>query len=233
MEQEKLRARLLNEGASGLADLELLFLLLGAPRGSPAVRHVAEALLEVGGGLKALCQEDPQELCARTGLGRARAAQLLAALELGRRAQAARDTRPRLKTPKDIYHYLLPHLAHQRRELFHVLCFNGRNVLLKDVCVAEGTMNSCPVDPREVFRAALGAHATAIVLAHNHPSGDAEPSVQDLTLTRQLISGARLLNIRVLDHLVLGDGEYTSFMEKGLLPEAPSGHGRWQAANDV
>jgi DNA repair protein RadC len=136
-----------------------------------------------------------------------------------------------LGTPQAIYRYLLPTMAFARRESFRVLCFNGRNVLLKDVCVAEGTMNSCPVDPREVFQAALGARATAIVLAHNHPSGDSEPSVQDLTLTQHLVAGARLLNIKVLDHLVLGDGEYTSFMERGLLAEdTPSV--LWKAADD-
>ncbi|MFP2933731.1 RadC family protein, partial [Pyxidicoccus sp. 3LG] len=138
-------------------------------------------------------------------------------LELGRRAQRSVERRPRLRTPKEIHAYLAPALGTLRREVFHVLCFNARNVLVHDARVAEGTMNACPVDPREVFAAALTARATAIVLAHNHPSGDPEPSVQDMGLTRHLISAAQLLNIKVLDHVVVGDGSYVSMVERGLL----------------
>src|SRR5262249_14645730 len=101
-----------------------------------------------------------------------------------------------------------------RREVFHVLCFNSRNVLLSDVRVAEGTLDHCLVDPREVFSAALWARATAIVLAHNHPSGDPEPSGLDLELTAQLVEGGRILGIKVLDHIVVGDSNYTSLFEK-------------------
>lgn len=113
--------------------------------------------------------------------------------------------------------YLRPQLAVLRREVFHVLCFNSRNVLLRDARVAEGTMNLCPVDPREVFAAALAARATAIVIAHNHPSGDPQPSTQDIALTRQLADGARILGLRLLDHLVVGETGFVSMLEQGLL----------------
>jgi DNA repair protein RadC len=202
-------------GAAALTDPELLCMVLGSGRRAHAL---AESLLASSGGLKALVQEDPNALCARKGLGAGRAAQVLAALELGRRAQRVTERRPRLRTPREIYAYLAPSLSALRREVFHVLCFNARNVLLLDVRVAEGTINSCPVDPREVFAAAITSRATAIVLAHNHPSGDPEPSAQDLGLTAQLIEASRWLGIKVLDHVVVGDGAYTSMLERGELP---------------
>lgn len=216
-EREDSRSRLHRLGAAALTDRELLGLLWGeaeveGERGGP----VPEALLEEG--LRSLAQHDPFDLAEYPGVGPARAAQLVAALELGRRSQGPCEGRLRLRTPHEIYRYLAPRLASLRKEVFHVLCFNGRNVLLRDVRVAEGSGTACPVDPREVFAAALSSRATAIVLAHNHPSGDPEPSDADLTLTRQLCGGAQLLNLGVLDHLVLGDGTYASMLERNLMP---------------
>jgi DNA repair protein RadC len=214
-EAQSPQERLFRLGAAALTDPELLSLLLGP--GSRA-HGLAQALLATQGGLKALVQQDPQELWARPGVGPVRAARVLAALELGRRAQRVTERRPRLRTPREIYTYLAPTLSALRREVFHVLCFNARNVLLLDARVAEGTINACPVDPREVFAAAITSRATAIVLAHNHPSGDPEPSGQDLGLTAQLIEAGRVLGIKVLDHVVIGDGTYTSLLERGELP---------------
>jgi DNA repair protein RadC len=214
-EGEGPRERLFRLGAAALTDPELLFVLLGS---SLRTRGLSEALLATSGGLKALVQQDPRELCARPGMGPVRTGQVLAALELGRRAQRVTERRPRLRTPREIHAYLSPHLSALRREVFHVLCFNARNVLLHDARVAEGTINACPVDPREVFAAAITSRATAIVLAHNHPSGDPEPSGQDLSLTAQLIEAGRVLGIKVLDHVVVGDGTYTSLLERGELP---------------
>jgi DNA repair protein RadC len=228
-QREGPRERLLRLGPAALTDPELLAVLLGSGfRGNP-VQALAESLLRAGGGLKALVQHDPQELCALRGLGPARAAQVLAALELGRRVQRSGEARPRLRTPEEIYRYLLPSLAALRKEVFHVLSLNARNVLVQDSRIAEGTMNQCPVDPREVFTAALRAKASAIVLAHNHPSGDANPSGQDLAMTRQLCAAGRLLGIKVLDHLVLGDGTYTSMLESGQLARWDVGGEPWQA----
>ncbi|RKH09139.1 DNA repair protein RadC [Corallococcus praedator] len=213
---EDARERLFRLGAEALTDLELLGLLwTEGPRGT--------GLKDAGltrGGLKALVQEDPRALCARRGVGPARTSRLLAALELGRRAQRSPERRPKLRTPKDIHAYLTPTLGALRREVFHVLCFNPRNVLVHDARVAEGTLSACPVDPREVFAAALSARATAIVLAHNHPSGDPEPSVQDVGLTEHLARAAGLLGVKLLDHVVVGDGAYVSMLERGLLPDS-------------
>ncbi len=139
------------------------------------------------------------------------------------------ERRPRLRTPAEIYQHLAPALRSLRREVFHVLSLNGRNVLLNDARVAEGSMNACPVDPREVFCAALAARATAIVLAHNHPSGDPEPSEMDIALTEQIAEGGRILGIRVLDHLIVGDGAYVSLLERGRLSHRPAEPQGWAA----
>lgn len=209
------RERLMRLGPGVLTDREILAVVLGTGvKGSP-VQELAADLLD--GGLKALVQQSPAELATHRGLGPAKAAQIAAALELGRRLQRCEEARPRLRSPQEIYAYLQPELSHLGKEVFHVLCLNARSTLLRNVRVAEGTVNSCAVDPRELFHAALQVRASAVVLAHNHPSGDPEPSSLDLSLTRQVISGANLLNLQVLDHLVIGDGKYVSFLERGLL----------------
>ena len=207
-------ARLLNDGARCLSDPELLTVLFG--RGTQ-VLEIAENLIAAGGGLKALCLSDPQELCARPGMSPERAAQLAAALELGRRVMKSGETRPILSSSDEIYAYLAPTLCGIQREQFRVLCLNTRNALVADVQVAQGSTTSCPVDPRDVFQAAVLAKASAIVLAHNHPSGDPTPSVADLQLTEQLVKGAELFCIKVLDHLVFGDWSYTSLARRGQL----------------
>ena len=206
-----------------LDDAELLALLFGGR--SRTVRGLGESLLAAAGGLRALASMEPAELCNAAGLGRERAAQVLAALELARRAQLAPDGRPRLRTAGEVYRYLAPRLALLRHEVFHVLSFNTRNVLLGDARVAEGTTDACTVDPREVFRAALAARATAVIFAHNHPSGDPEPSEADLALTRELQAGARIFHLRVLDHVVVGAGRYVSLARAGLLHAPPAGPG--------
>ena len=200
---QTLRERVLQAPAS-LEDADLLALLF-AGRGR-SLRGLERGLLAAAGGLRALASMEPAELCGTAGLGRERASQVLAALELARRAHGAGDVRPRLRTAG---------------EVFHVLSFNTRNVLLSDVRVAEGTADACTVDPREVFRAALLARATAVVFAHNHPSGDPEPSEADLSLTRELQAGARLFHLRVLDHLVVGAGRFTSLAQSGFLRLEP------------
>jgi len=225
-DMEEVRERLFKVGALALTDPELLGVLLGM---GPRAQGLAEELLGRSGGLKSLLLKDSLELIAQPGLGPARAAQLLAALELGRRVQRVTERRPRLRNPREIHGYLSPLLSALRREVFHVLCFNPRNVLLADVRVAEGTMNSCPVDPREVFAPALTTRATAIVLAHNHPSGDPEPSQQDIALTLQLAQAGQLLGIKVLDHLIEGDGKYVSLMERGFFGDEGD-QGQWTAA---
>ncbi len=207
---EVARARLVRLGARSLTDGELVGLLSGAER----ERDVAALL---GDGLHALLTEPIESLLERRGLDADGVARLLAAAELARRLGHTRDERPRLATPHDIHEFARPLLFGLRREEFHVLCLNSRNVLLRHQRVAEGSVDQCHVDPREVLAPAIACRATGLVVVHNHPSGDPEPSVLDVTLTRQLRDGAKLLCVKLLDHLVLGDRGYVSMLARGLL----------------
>lgn len=193
--------------ATAVSDDELLAAILGT-----SSRRLT------GTCLKELAQMSPDSLSAI--LGRKPALRLISCIELGRRILDSREERPQLKTPADIYQHLRPQLSALPREVFHVLCFNARNVLLHNVRVAEGTADACPVDPRDVFAAAVSTRASAIVLAHNHPSGCPEPSEQDRHLTQNLAAGAGLIGVRLLDHVVIGDGTYVSMLERGMIPGA-------------
>lgn len=201
--------RLASLGPSALSDAELLSLLM-----SP---EDARAVVSEGVPLRELVMMRPLALVALTSLSQKGADALAAVGELARRAQVETDARPRLTTPIDIYTYLRPVLAPLRHEEFHVLCLNPRNVVVRRVRVAVGGPSSCAVDPREVFAPVLAVGAGAMVIAHNHPSGDPEPSPQDVALTRQLREGARVLGLSLLDHLVVSSSGYVSFLERGLL----------------
>jgi DNA repair protein RadC len=204
------RHRLLRLGPTSLSDAELVALVGG-------VSHEAALHRVLEFGLSSLAAQNGDTLMELEGVGPLGAARLLAALELARRLSTpTTDGRPRLTTPASIYEWARPRLVGGRREEFHVLCLNARNVLLRHVRVAEGSVDQCHVDPREVFAPAVSSRATALVLVHNHPSGDPEPSVQDVALTRQLKEGARLLCVRLVDHLVVTERGYVSMLARGL-----------------
>lgn len=198
-------------GAPALSDAALLSALTGVPLG--------DASSLVGGGLRALCMEDPDALFDDDRLGPEGAARLLCALELSRRALCERERRPRLRTPGAVAAWVRPSMALLPREHVRVLCFNSRHVLLRDAWVGLGAADSCAVDPREVYLPALRARAYGVVLVHNHPSGDPEPSVGDVAATRQLLAAGKALGIRLLDHLVIGAEGFVSLAARGLLPD--------------
>jgi DNA repair protein RadC len=171
------------------------------------------------GGMRALATAEPERLAsAITGMDSAQW-RFLMARELQGRLLEARDTRLKTSSPRVVADYLCPRLGLLSREVFHVLCFNAANQLLEDVRVAEGSMSSCPVEPQTLFRAVLMVPGTtAIIIAHNHPSGFVEASVQDLGLTKLICEGAKLLGIKVLDHIIVGGNDYLSFTDARILP---------------
>lgn len=173
-----------------------------------------EALLKAG-GLRGLVHKDDLALAELLPLRALESVR--AAFELTKRYHLAGDLRPHLDTPYAIESYLRPLIGHLPVERFVVLSLNTRNALLGMDVVSDGSVDQCTVDPRTVFRAALARNASGIVLAHNHPSGDPEPSFQDRELTRQFVRAAQLLCIKLLDHLVLGSTSYTSMLTRGLL----------------
>lgn len=202
--------RLLLLGASALSTPELLGVLLDDSEPMRACGLGAD-------GLKALLTDSPEALVEYRRLTPLEAARVLVVGELARRLHATRDERPRLQTPQAIFDWARKRLLGARKEEFHVLCLNSRNVLLRHVRVAEGSVDQCHVDPREALAPAIASRATGIVLIHNHPSGDPEPSLHDVTLTRQLREGARLLCLRLLDHIVVGESTYVSMLARGLI----------------
>lgn len=209
------RERLLDAGSADLSEIELLSVVLGSAGPVPAVR-AAESLLAGHGSLPELARLAPAEL-ARSGVGKARAARLAAALELGRRALAPRQRTLVLSRPEDVFRYARPRLAHLTHEVFHVLLLDTRHRLVADRRVAAGGLASCAIAPRDVFEPAIREAAPALVFVHNHPSGDPTPSRDDIELTRRLADGARVLGLSLVDHVVVADGGFASLAEMGKL----------------
>ena len=207
---EETMRRLIRLGAAALNSSELVGLLLRRPSEARATE-----LMEYG--LRSLLTQPAEALVELHGLEPMEVARVLACGELARRLHDAPDTRTRLRTPTDIYTWARPRFVGLKREEFHVLCLNNRNVLLRHVRITAGSVDQCQVDPREAFAPAIATRASCLVLLHNHPSGDPEPSAHDVALTRQLKEAARLLCIRLVDHLVLGDAGFVSMLQRGLL----------------
>lgn len=213
------RDRLLALGASALSDQELLSVLL-APRGeSVAALEKARWLLDTSGGLRGLLLREPAELADERGLGLPRAALLSAAVELGRRVQRGPDPRPVLKSAGDVGRWVAS-MASYTREVFRVLALNTRRRLLRDILASSGSVDRCLVDPRDALAPAVAVRATFVVLVHNHPSGNPEPSAMDFDVTQRLVDAAAVLGMRVLDHLVVASEGYTSMSAMGCLPQA-------------
>lgn len=205
------RERLLEYGARSLADAELLAVLMRTgTRGRGAVA-VAHDLLAAAGGLAGVARLDHRELVARPGLGPAKAAALLAAFELGQRAARAEvQAAERLDQPQIAGEFLVRRLGHESREVFGFLSLDGRHRYLALHELSLGTRNQAPVDAAELFRRAVLDRASGVLLFHNHPSGDLEPSRDDLDLTRRLARGGQLVGVAVLDHLLVAGGRWLS-----------------------
>lgn len=215
---ERPREKLLERGPGALSDAELLaiFLRVGVP-GSSAIDLARQVLAEFG-SLTALLGADQPRFCATRGLGQAKFVQLQAVLEMARRHMAERLQREDvLSDPQATRDYLQQRIGRRPHEVFAVIFLDTRNRVIQVEELFRGTLDGASVYPREVVRAALTHNAAAVILAHNHPSGVAEPSRADRDITRRLSDALALVDIRVLDHLVVGDGQTTSFAERGWL----------------
>jgi DNA repair protein RadC len=216
---ERPRERLIDHGAPTLSSAELLAILLGAGSvGRTALALGQKVLADAGGSLRRIGMQPVATLTAVPGIGMARAVAIHAALELGRRmaAEARVDGAP-VRSPRDVAAFFAPRLEDLPVEEFHVAVLDSQHRLERDVTVSRGILNSSLVHPREVFREAIAERAAAVVLVHNHPSGDPTPSPDDRLVTEQLVSAGRLLDIPVHDHVIIGRGRYISFAEAGLL----------------
>lgn len=217
-EAERPRERLLGAGPGALSDAELLAIFLRTGMAGESAVDLARRLLREFGGLRALLQADRSRFCAQPGLGPAKFAQLQAVLEMARRHLAeALQRGPALQDPDAVAAYLVHQLRELRHEVFAVLLLDTQHRVLTFERLSEGTLDSAHVYAREVVRRALQHHAAAVIFAHNHPSGVAEPSQADRQLTVRLRDALALVDVRVLDHLVVGDGPPVSFARRGWL----------------
>jgi len=212
------REKLVRLGAGGLGDNELLAVVLGNGAGRSDALTVANAILEAAGGLHGVPRIGHDDLRRVHGIGEVKAAQVLAAIELGRRTLVRRPAaRRRFESPRELATYLLPQFGARGVEQFGVVLLDTKHRLLRTAVVSIGTLDSSPAHPREVFREATAASAAAVVLFHNHPSGDPLPSPDDCDLTGRLVRAGHIIGIQVLDHLILADTKYFSFKEAGKL----------------
>lgn len=215
---ERPREKLLTQGPGALSDAELLAIFLRIGCAGKSAVDLARELLSQYGGLRPLLEASQAEFCRGLGLGAAKYAQLQAVLEMARRhLSASMQAGDLLSSPQLVRDYLRAQLRHRQRELFAVLWLDNQNRLIAYEELFQGTIDGASVYPREVVKQALARNAAAVILAHNHPSGVAEPSQADQRLTRRLQAALELVDIRVLDHLVVGEGEIVSFAERGLL----------------
>jgi DNA repair protein RadC len=212
------REKLQRVGVSALGDNELLAVVLGHGRANASALDLANAVLAGAGGVDRLARARADDLQAIAGIGAVRAGQILAAVELGRRTltRAARE-RVQVTSPQVVAELLLPQYGSRSVEQFGVVLLDTKRRVLRTTIVTVGTLDASIVHPREIFREAASAGAAALVLFHNHPSGDPEPSQDDVLLTRRLVAAGVLMGIDVVDHVILADSRYCSLREKGLL----------------
>ena len=212
------REKLDRLGAAALGDNELLAIVLGHGYRHMSVLDVANVVLEAAAGVHGLTRLTRDELGRIKGVGRAKVAQMLAAVELGRRTLSqSPGVRVQFGCPRDVAAYLMPQFGSRSVEHFGIVLLDTKHRVLKTSILSVGTLDASLVHPREVFREATIGGASAIVLFHNHPSGDPVPSRDDLELTVRLVKAGELMGVDVIDHIILADARYCSFKEAGQL----------------
>jgi DNA repair protein RadC len=219
---ERPRERLAAHGPATLSATELLSLVWGSGSSGASSLDLASDVLARHGGLAELSRADALEIARTPGIGRARAAQLIAAFELGRRSVGERPAgRWAVRAPRDVADRLAPEMGALEREELRVLLLNTKNVVLRQSTVYQGNVSAAVVRVAELFRDAVRAHAAGVIVVHNHPSGDPEPSPDDLHLTAEAIAAGRLLDIPLLDHIVLARDAFVSLRDRGVAFDRP------------
>ena len=213
------REKMAANGAAVLTDAELIAILLRTGTAEKSAIDIASEMTADGGLYKRLAGITRlNELTNIKGLGQAKAATVLAALEIGRRIASAKPLEKiHLSCPQDVADFLMPRLRYAAKEQFVVILLNNKNKVIGTEVVSEGSLSSSIVHPREVYAPAILHHAAAIMVAHNHPSGDSKPSTEDTEVTRVLARSGKVLGIPMIDHVIIGDGNYYSFLENEAL----------------
>lgn len=216
--EDRPREKVLERGVGELSDTELLAIVIRhGIQGTTAI-DLSRSLIDEYGGLSRLASRNVREIGRLRGMGLAKSVGVVAAFELGRRAAAGSGGgKSSITSPRDVVRVYGPALRHLKYELFKVILLDSANHFLRDVTISTGILNSSLVHPREVFQPAILEPAAGIILLHNHPSGNPDPSGEDIRITRQLSEAGKILGIPVHDHIIIADHESTSFAERGLL----------------
>lgn len=215
---ERPRERMMQYGAGALSHAELLAIILRTGTHQESALHVAQRILNRAGGLRNLMDLSVDELTQTKGIGMAKAIQLKAGFELGARMAATRmPDRIVIRSPRDAADLLMEQMRYLKKEHFVCLFLNTKNHIIAQETLSMGSLNASIVHPREVFRAAIKCSSASVVCAHNHPSGDPTPSPEDIQITERLCEAGEIVGIDVLDHIVIGDGDFVSLKEQGLM----------------
>ena len=216
-EEERPRERLMTVGPEGLKDAELLAILFRTGTREEGAVALAERALRHFQGLRGMARAAIEQLCEVKGLGKVKAIEIKAALELGRRLAVFSETdRRKIRGAEDVVRFLMPVFKEYEVEQFKVVLMNTKNEVVRTVDISYGTADRALAMPRDVFRQAVREGVTAIIACHNHPSGDPEPSQDDILLTRRLKEAGEVIGISLLDHIIFGDGRYVSMKEREL-----------------
>jgi DNA repair protein RadC len=219
-EGEKPRERLLKYGAKSLTDAELLAIILRTGTLGDNAIELARKILTRYKALRNIACKNVSELKKIKGLGNAKISQILAAFEIGKRfIQEKSLARPGIRTSEDIISYIKPELRDLKKEIFKLIILNSKNKVLKTSTISEGTLTQSLVHPREVLKEAIIESAASVIFVHNHPSGEPKPSSYDIKLTKELIKAFDLVGIKVLDHIIIGDNDYYSFFDNGIIED--------------
>ena len=215
---ERPRERLLKLGSEALSAQEILALILGRGIKGESVMVTSQKLLSRFGNLRGIANASVEELMQISGMGPAKTAQIKAAFELSKRLEAdvGEKPRPALLSPEDVVAIVRSQLKGKKKEHFLVLCLDTRNRLINCMPVSIGSLDTSIVHPREAFKEAVSSSAASVIFVHNHPSGDPEPSKEDVELTKRLAKAGEIIGIDVLDHIVVCDKSYLSLKDKGL-----------------
>lgn len=215
--EERPREKMILNGAGSLTDAELLAILIRTGTKQFNAIQLGKAIIEKADNIRYLQNITIEELESINGIGKTKAVQIKAALELGNRIASYKPAKYKIKNPWDIYKYYMESLRYQYKEIFKVVLLNTKNEIITDVDISMGTLNSSLVHPREVFREAIRRSSNKIILLHNHPSGNAQPSKEDKSVTNRLKECGEIIGIEVVDHIIIGDGVYFSFKENMLI----------------
>lgn len=221
-EDERPREKLLKSGPDTLTNAELIALVIGTgiktKHGSYSAIDISKNLIQIYGTLNNLANISADEMAASEGMGKAKAAKVIAAVELGRRILSQKNgNNIKFRCSEEVANYYIPLMKDLKKEQFKVILLDVKNKIIKDILVSQGSLTSSIVHPREVLRPAIQSSAASVIFVHNHPSGDPEPSTDDIEITNRLCKSCSIIGINMLDHIIVAENGYYSFRQKDLL----------------